>query len=1370
MGGVLKSLLKETIQAFPEGQTIKGSNVEAMLAKKGVKPEELKFAQLGIDPKARYTKEDLVNLEAGRKDVFETKSQPEIQYDWVSLHNDFTNPTYKEKVITFSQPELQPKGLNEQQIAVIETDAERLSALSKTLDEGEPELVQEYQKIFNKYPGTEEAWNDFGVRDLSYDDIFKELMASNKQQGSRYTSGHFPGQDNYLMHNRIYDDTLDGTPTRVLQEIQSDLHQQGRQQGYGTTVVDPDKLQALDDAISEGLDDETITRLAREAGAPPGRDIEDWVVEQNELIDEGLDATSFIPESPYQKTWLRKGIERELVDALNEGRQQLAIPIKGTRVGQKLHRAEGVQKWYETQVLNTAKKVAKASGADFEVKTIYGDTIDAFTEAERKMMTEVLSAMLNTDLKEEVLMHGKSQFASNQYAINLLDNIEQGLLTPADALESLGKAQARDAIEYAIIKPKAGKQVGFSLYSTPVAGAFGVYTALRMGHTEDEIREDLLKRGQDEEEINESLKKAKAIELAVAQGYSEEDIKQYLMNKQPKISGVEDLSVGQAQGILATGTTGWETLFKGTDYQIPESVIEAYKKELPEKFAPYGKVLASKDSALGKQYIEQEIIRKLKTKVDNYKALTNLDEEMTIYDFTAKLKTIAPNMSSITTRTSGFFGDKGDAAIAAQAEYASRQRIIELAKEMNVQLEWYDPRPEETAEANLGLLWEPGTWLVVTPEGDKIPATPQFWSSIKAEKGEIAGAIAGGFIGAKYGTRVPGGPIPKTIGGLGGSILGAGVGAALGSQYDYMSNALELHQNLKAEVAAHRALTAAEASVVGDMIAYPVIKGLGAGWGAIVKAKNYLLAGNKEGARIALRETMMLSDAEVDEMIEQLARVQDIPGTGSDKAIATFVQTQPGGEEIMRVAGALDTAANRNVAKSIDTRAKDLLETTQSLTDENIGKLLREDLANYTTDVKQFYGKVKSEAAMSPHLNKWTFDYAKLAIDPVLDQMQKQITDVPALERFLRKAEIIRARADGRTFADLLDLREMINSFRFGRGNKKATELKTYQELLQRVDSAIEQGSDVVLEQPKRWRDDYQLARMNYAKMKGLEKNVLAKVLNRPGVNQDTIVKALTKYIEDLDGTWSNVMEELPQAAKYKAEGAVINTLAEKYTAGKGMQATNFPALADALDTVSFTSPEARKMKGAIFRLSEVFKNDIPLSQGTGNIIIPKEQSYLTTDPVIRAKFEVASSVFNYVKRLAPTKKGRSLAMIMRAADLLENPLNVKTAKELMEEVGESLNLSPKVLELQRAAANEAAKSTASPMVHLFGSGNTLSLKGSGSATKKIHMSRIASAEDVINVAEAEGISRGNTKALEHALKQRGYQAMVSGTEKVKIL
>ncbi|MCP4972325.1 MAG: hypothetical protein GY914_01405, partial [Prochlorococcus sp.] len=49
-------------------------------------------------------------------------------------------------------------------------------------------------------------------------------------------------------------------------------------------------------------------------------------------------------------------------------RQQLAIPIKGEELA-NLKRAEGVQKWYESQVVNTAKKIAKQNGMDFELKT-----------------------------------------------------------------------------------------------------------------------------------------------------------------------------------------------------------------------------------------------------------------------------------------------------------------------------------------------------------------------------------------------------------------------------------------------------------------------------------------------------------------------------------------------------------------------------------------------------------------------------------------------------------------------------------------------------------------------------------------------------------------------------------------------------------------------------------------------------------------------------------------------------------------------------------------------------------------------------------------------------------------------------------------
>lgn len=1440
MPAVIKSLLKEAMETFPKKQTIKGSAVKGMLTKKGVKPEEIKFAELGIEQEKRYTPEELIKLESGRKDVFETHTQPQGGFDWVSLHDQATNPTYKEKVITFKQGPKQTKV----EVKVPIKSENALRHAESLIGEDNPDTAMD---ILAEEFGLTRAQGY--IDRIMNDDVTSEQFIKELQGPSRYTSEHFADQPDYLMHTRSFDETIDGVPTRVLQEIQSDLHQQGRQVGYDNPLTSKERKLIEDyqeifwdeeKAIAAGYKDaEDLTVQAEKVGEVRGIDLnsDDVPYQLQRLLE---DTKSNIPESPYQKTWLRKGIEREVVDAINEGRQQLAIPIKGTQVGQKLQRAEGVQKWYETQVVNTAKKVAKSAGADFELKTTStGKMVDAFTPKERAQLTTFLTdlkaypAARQAEVLDETMANPRMR--SNPAIIAILDNIKQGLIRPSEALAQLSKLQLPESMTYAIIKPKgkaipSGKQklsnemaiieeelqalelqgmgpgntrfnevfnrkkalqmpkdkmadttfkaepVSFSLYSTPIAGAFAGYQALRQGYSDQEITDKLAAEDHDADEITEMLSKAKMIQAAIAQGHSEEGIKQFLLQEQPREANVETLdtiSIARAQEILGQKQEA-PSIFSpwSLSYDLPEHLVtEARDKLLARREETREGLLGMfvTEGPLPPGFAEAEVLHSLAAKVNGYKAIIDTDIEMTLEDFTANLEVIAPNMSSIFTRTSGWVGNYDASVTAAKAEEASRTRIVKLAKDAGVNLVWKDPR-EEDAPANLGLLWEPGEWVAVLKDGTELPANPGFWASLESEQAELTLAVLGGIGGAKVGTKVPGPWWAKALGGLAASIAGAATGSATGSQYDYISSSIQLQQEMSSSVAAHRALTAAEASIIGDVIAYPIAKTIGYGWKGIVQAKNYIMAGNKGGAKIALKETMLLSDDEVDYIVEQLSRVSNVPGEGSDKGIAAFMATQPGGETVMKVAGSIDATATRAVVKGIDNRAKDLETTALSITDENVGRLVKQDLANYEADVKGFYGNVKSQAANTPNMNKWSFDYAKLGINPVLEAMEKQIADVPALERFVRRSELIRARADGRTFADLLDLRQMVNEFRFGRGNKKAIELDVFINLRKQIDVAINQGAEVVIENPKQWLSDWSLARSRYAKMKELQKNVLFRAINRKGINEKSVVQGMTRYITALDETWTDVMAQLPMAAKGKMEGAVINALTNKFTVGSkdGLQAVNFPMLSDELAKTTFTTPDARKLKGAIERLAEVFKNDVPLAQHTGNISIPKDQSYLTTDPVVRLQYEFASSIFNRVKKMMPTKKGRSLALIMRTADLLENPLNVKSAKALMDEVGDEMNLAPEILKLQRAAANKASTQS-SALVKLYGEGKILSPKGTGKETK-IQVTRIATPDVIKTIMEAEGIAKSDSKALEHALKSRGYQAFMLGSEKVKLL
>ena len=185
--------------------------------------------------------------------------------------------------------------------------------------------------------------------------------------------------------------------------------------------------------------------------------------------------------------------------------------------------------------------------------------------------------------------------------------------------------------------------------------------------------------------------------------------------------------------------------------------------------------------------------------------------------------------------------------------------------------------------------------------------------------------------------------------------------------------------------------------------------------------------------------------------------------------------------------------------------------------------------------------------------------------------------------------------------------------------------------------------------------------------------------------------------------------------------------------------------------------------------LAEVFKNDIPLAQSTGNIQIPKFQSFLTTDPVVRAKFEIASGMFRFVKSMAPSKAARTTTLVNKTAKVLENPINSKSIKELVEELDGAINIDEQLQNL----VSEATKAKAvtgdigAPRAKLYGDGKVLSTKAKGKQ-QSIPLHRIASIEEVQRIADTNGINKSDRKALDQALRDQGYSAVQLGSESVR--
>lgn len=1246
LGPLVKSALKETIEQLPEDFAIKSSSAENYLLKQGVKQEELKFAKLGL-PEGKVTKADFVAAEKNRGGTISSKVSTKNAYDYVTLRGEQDNPTYKEVVYRFNPAEKEENAM----------DAAFKAAANSAPSSPAQQAVAEAVKDFEGAP-------------------------------EGFKSGHFTEIPDYLMHARTIDKDLgDGKNTRVLLEIQSDLHQEGRQVGYNQPSISDEDFTAIDAAYYGGYDAEA-EKIAKKYGWDGEQDVMEFV--------EGFNIGPVIPNAPLEKNWLRKGMEYELARALSDGAEQVAIPISGQSVS-TLQRGEGVQKWYETTVKQTAEKLAKATGGTAEM-------FRTGSSVELNKAKESLQLAL-ADAKESL----EKGFVDQQFYDKYVADAKASY---ADHIKRLESTIDKDADSYIVIKP--GPKRDFTLYSSGAAGAFVVAGAIQDGFKEEEIADILKEQGYADDEIQTALSNGKKAAEAKAAGFTDEEIEEVLKEKDPEPSSVE---------ARQPAMQSWQGREQYNPLQNQGTGIEAIMN--PRNWPT---VEQSRNAAY------QRLLSK---------------ENTTAQQLVTDLKVIQPAMVSLTERAQGLLGNTLKQRQVEVAEREAQQKIVNLASERGVNLRVQD-----------------GEYFAQTEDGKWARVTPDLLDDLASAKGEIIGGTAGAIAGLAL-TPIPH-PLAKFIG----SAAGAAAGAAAGTQLDYLYSAIKLSEDMNAQVALNKALTAAELSVVGDALAYPIAKLGGAAVRGVKRAKDLIVDGNSAGAYQALKDTLFISDGEAQQIVEGLQKFAAVPGGNpAEQRISSTVLTQPGGEAIVQSVVRDSPKASQAVVQALDSRAQDLMRTSKELSGDGVAKLLREDLDNYVADVKGYYGQVKDRALKAPGADRIQFDYDSLAVEPVLKRLESNIQDPTVLQRFVAQAQRIRETSDSRTFGDLLELRHLVNDFKFNKRIASAKDYDALNEVLTKIDDAVKQSAEMVLPDAKQWLTDWASARAKYAQMMRTQENVLAKALRNPQLTEAEIGNRLVKHIQTVDGTLEEVLNKLPAHARRRAEGAVIDTLVNKMTAGAegGLRATDFPALAKELDKITFTTKEPRQLKLAINKMAEVFRNDLALAKASGKVYFQRPGGFLADDLASKFKYQAAQNIFQNVQKMLPTEHGRGIALIAKAAELLENPLHAKTAKELMEEYADVANIPETIKRLQVDAAREAAENKVSAKVNLFGDGKVLSTKGSG-AKQQIPLHRIATADQVKEVAETYGIAPTNSKELDALLKEQGFFGVMQGSDKVRKL
>lgn len=136
------------------------------------------------------------------------------------------------------------------------------------------------------------------------------------QKDETFTSSHFPEQQNPLAHLRVNDRIdADGKKMLLIEEVQSDWHQKGRDIGYAKNVKD--ELDAIQKQMSElgNQRDPVTNRMVNE---------DQWF-ELGRKKDELIKQSQGVPDAPFKDTWYQLALKRAIQHAAENGYDRIGL-------------------------------------------------------------------------------------------------------------------------------------------------------------------------------------------------------------------------------------------------------------------------------------------------------------------------------------------------------------------------------------------------------------------------------------------------------------------------------------------------------------------------------------------------------------------------------------------------------------------------------------------------------------------------------------------------------------------------------------------------------------------------------------------------------------------------------------------------------------------------------------------------------------------------------------------------------------------------------------------------------------------------------------------------------------------------------------
>ncbi len=265
--------------------------------------------------------------------------------------------------------------------------------MSENFDDYVDEFLESQYGITQTKPKSKPT--KFGEYITPGGDDYKEMLITAPGTPQVYTKTHFQGDvppnENLIAHARFNTREIDGNKTLFIEEIQSDLHQAGKKQGYKEPMTEEMEI-AYERAIP--LNKQEIAKLDIEMRNITGERTPELIQKEQEILKEieflekniesmenslksGYTGGN-IADAPFKKNWYELTMKRLIKYAIDNDFDAIAFTSGDMQAAryEGMGNPKGLKGFYDNTLTKFTNKFGKKYGAKLENSTLQGVVSD----------------------------------------------------------------------------------------------------------------------------------------------------------------------------------------------------------------------------------------------------------------------------------------------------------------------------------------------------------------------------------------------------------------------------------------------------------------------------------------------------------------------------------------------------------------------------------------------------------------------------------------------------------------------------------------------------------------------------------------------------------------------------------------------------------------------------------------------------------------------------------------------------------------------------------------------------------------------------------------------------------------------------------